>query len=165
MEAHELYLLGRHDQLQRNPYVIAKAISYHEQVIAADPLFALAYAGLAHAHMATYYYSNAELARLATIIEPLVTKGLAINPALPELYATRAVLRTEQWRLDDAEQDLRWVIELNPSLGDAYVRLGAAYEYDGRPRDGLDAYTRATGLIRCTTVLHVRRCLTRQNLV
>ena len=164
VEAHELYLLGRHYQLQRNPNAIAKAISYHEQAIAADPRFALAYAGLADAHMATYYYSNAELARLATIIEPLVTKGLAINPDLPELYAARAVLRTEQWRLDNAEQDLRRAIELNPSLGDAYVRLGAAYEYDGRPRDGLDAYTRATELDPLHYVLHVRRCLTLQNL-
>ena len=164
VEAHELYLLGRHYQLQRNPDAIAKAISYHEQAIAADPRFALAYAGLADAHMATYYYSNAELARLATIIEPLVTKGLALNPDLPELHAARAVLRTEQWRLDDAERDLRRAIELNPSLGDAYVRLGAAYEYDGRPRDGLDAYTRATELDPLHYVLHVRRCLTLQNL-
>ena len=93
-----------------------------------------------------------------------MTKGLAINPDLPELYAARAVLRTEQWRLDAAEQDLRRAIELNPNLADAHVRLGAAYEYDGRPRDALDAYTRASALDPLHYVLHVRRCLTLQNL-
>ena len=164
VEAHELYLLGRHYQLQRNPDAIAKAISYHEQAIAADPRFALAYAGLADAHMATYFYSNGELMQLATIVEPLVTRGLAINPDLPELYAARAVLRTEQWRLDAAEQDLRRSIELNPNLSESYVRLGTAYEYDGRPRDALDAYARASQLDPLHKVLHIRRCLTLQNL-
>ncbi len=164
VDSYELYLLGRHYQLQRNPASMVKAIDYQQRAVAADPRFALAYAGLADAHMATFYYSNRPLAAVERTIEPLLPKGLEINPRLPELYSARAVLRTEQWRLESAEQDLKRAIALNPNYADAYVRLGAAYEYSGRPRDALSAYSKAQELDPLHFILHTRRCLTFQNL-
>jgi TolB-like protein/DNA-binding winged helix-turn-helix (wHTH) protein/Tfp pilus assembly protein PilF len=164
VDSYELYLLGRHYQLQRTPESMVKAVEYQQQAVAADPRFALAYAGLADAHMATFYYSNRPLSEVERAIEPLLAKGLEINPRLPELYTARAVLRTEQWQLESAEQDLKRAIALNPNYADAYVRLGASYEYAGRPRDALSAYSKAQELDPLHFILHTRRCLTYQNL-
>jgi TolB-like protein/DNA-binding winged helix-turn-helix (wHTH) protein/Tfp pilus assembly protein PilF len=164
VDSYELYLLGRHYQLERSPESMVKAIEYQQQAITADPRFALAYAGLADAHMATFYYSNRPLAEVERAIEPLLARGLEINPRLPELYSARAVLRTEQWQLESAEQDLKRAIALNPNYADAYVRLGASYEYAGRPRDALSAYSKAQELDPLHFILHTRRCLTFQNL-
>ena len=145
IDSFELYLLGRHYQLQRNPDAMVKAINYEQQAVTADPKFALAYAGLAtHAWppsitaIERWRKSNGSSSRL-------LEKGLAVNPNLPELYTAGAVLRTEQWQLGRAEEDLKRAIALNPNYADAYVRLGAAYEYAGRPRDALAEYTKEVG--------------------
>lgn len=164
VNSYELYLLGRHYQLERNPEAMRRAIDYQQQAVAADPAYALAYAGLAEAHMYSFYDGNRPLAEVTRAIEPLIAKGLQLNPQLPELYVARALLRTEQLRLQNAEQDLKRAIELNPNYAEAYVRLGAAYEYDGRPREALDAYSKAAALDPLHFVLQIRRCIAFQNL-
>jgi TolB-like protein/DNA-binding winged helix-turn-helix (wHTH) protein/tetratricopeptide (TPR) repeat protein len=164
LNAYDLYLLGRNQQSQRNPEALARAIEYHTQAIAIDPRFALAYAGLADAQMAGYYYANRPLDDTAILVEKSVGAALAIDPELPEAYAARAVLRTEQADTDDAIADLQRAIAINPNAGEFYLRLGAAYEYAGRPRDALQAYDQVLSLDPLHTQLHVRRCLTLQNL-
>ena len=164
LNAYDLYLLGRHQQMQRNPEALARAIEYHTQAIAIDPRFALAYAGLADAQMAGYYYANRPLVDTAALVEKSVKAALAIDPELPEAYAARAVLRTEQWNTDAAIADLQRAIAINPNAGEFYLRLGAAYEYAGRPREALHTYDQVRSLDPLHTQLHVRRCLTLQNL-
>src|SRR5262249_35285539 len=48
--AHQLYLKGRYAWNLRTPESTTQAKAYFEQAIAADPSYALAYAGLADAH-------------------------------------------------------------------------------------------------------------------
>jgi TolB-like protein/Tfp pilus assembly protein PilF len=164
VNAYELYLLGRFQQQQRTPDSLARAIGYQRQALAIDPNFALAYAGLADAYMATYYYANQPLEIIARDIDNAVDKALAIDPELGEAYAARGVLRTEQWDLDNAVQDLKHAIAVKPNYADAYVRLGAAYEYRAEPRLALASFDQAAQLDPLHVVLHVRRCLTLQNM-
>lgn len=164
LNAYDLYLLGRHQQLQRNPEALARAVSYHTQALAIDPRFALAYAGLADAQMAGYYYANRPLDDTAELVEKSVAAALAIDPELPEAYAARAVLRLEQRETDGAIADLQRAIAINSNAGEFYLRLGAAYEYAGRPQDALQAFDQVRSLDPLHTQLHVRRCLTLQNL-
>ena len=164
VNAYDLYLLGRHQQLRRTPEALDRAISYHEAAIAADPNFALAYAGLADAHMARYYYSGQSLDDTAKRVQPAVDAALRLDPELAEAYAAWAVLLTEQWRTEEAITALQRAIAINSNYGDAYLRLGAAYEYDGRPKEALEAYDQVAVLDPLHTQLHVRRCLTLQNL-
>jgi tetratricopeptide (TPR) repeat protein len=114
--------------------------------------------------MAGYYYANRPIDDTAKLVEKSVAAALAIDPELPEAYAARAVLRTEQWNTDGAIADLQRAIAINPNAGEFYLRLGAAYEYAGRPRDALQAYDQVRSLDPLHTQLHVRRCLTLQNL-
>ncbi len=163
MQAYESYLLGRYHQYQRTPESLAKAIAYQRQAIDRDPAFALAYAGLADAHMAEYYYANRAIEDVEASVVPLVERALGLDPRLPEAYAARGTLRTEQMRLEEAEADLRRTVALNPNSADGYVRLGAALEYAGRPREALANLARAVDLDPLHFILHIRICLVRQN--
>ncbi len=164
VNAYDLYLLGRHQQLRRTPEALDRAISYHEAAIAADPAFALAYAGLADAQMARYYYAGQSLDDTAKRVQPAIDAALRLDPELAEAYAAWAVLLMEQWRTDEAITALKRAIAINSNYGEAYLRLGAAYEYDGRPQEALEAYDQVAVLDPLHTQLHVRRCLTLQNL-
>jgi TolB-like protein/DNA-binding winged helix-turn-helix (wHTH) protein/Tfp pilus assembly protein PilF len=162
--AYELYLLGRYQQLQREPAALERAIGYHKESLARDPSFALAYAGLADAQMALYYYRSLPLDETAPEVEANVQHALDLDSGLAEAYAARAVLRTEQWRLQEAIADLEKAIVLKPNNSEALIRLGAAYEYLGQPRDALKQYDQAVTLDPLHFILHVRRCLTLQNM-
>lgn len=164
VNAYDLYLLGRYQQLRRTPEALTRAIEHHEAAIKADPAFALAYAGLADAQMARYYYAGQSLADTAARVQPAVDAALRLDPELAEAYAAWAVLLTEQWRTDEAIKALERAIAINSNYGDAYLRLGAAYEYDGQPKKALEAYDQVAVLDPLHTQLHVRRCLTLQNL-
>ncbi|MEZ5500761.1 MAG: winged helix-turn-helix domain-containing protein [Steroidobacteraceae bacterium] len=164
MSAYDLYLLGRNQQQKRTPESLARAIEYHEAAIAADPGFALAHAGLADAQMARYYYAGASLEETAARVQPEVDAALRLDPELAEAYAAWAVLLTEQWRTDEAIKALQRAVAINPNYGEAYLRLGAAYEYASRPRDALAAYDQVALLDPLHTIMHVRRCLALQNL-
>jgi TolB-like protein/DNA-binding winged helix-turn-helix (wHTH) protein/Tfp pilus assembly protein PilF len=164
VSAYDLYLLGRHQQRLRTPETLARAIEYHQAAIREDPGFALAWAGLADAEMARYYYDNQPLDEVAKRVQAAVDSALRLDPELAEAYAAWAVLLMEQWQTEEAIQALNRAIAINSNYGEAYLRLGAAYEYDGRPREALAAYDQVAVLDPLNTVLHVRRCLTLQNL-
>ncbi|MGH8309648.1 MAG: adenylate/guanylate cyclase domain-containing protein, partial [Steroidobacteraceae bacterium] len=132
MRAYESYLLGRYHQLQRTPESLAKAFDYYRAAINRDPQFALAYAGLADAHMAGYYYMNRPIEDVEAQMLPLIERAIDLDPRLAEAYASRGTLHSEQWRLKSAQKDLMRAVALSPNSADGYVRLGAALEYDGR---------------------------------
>jgi tetratricopeptide (TPR) repeat protein len=162
--AYELYLLGRYQQLTRDPAALERAIAFHKEALSLDPTFALAYAGLADAHLGLYYYRGLRLDQSAPEIESDIRHALELDPGLAEGYAARGVLRTEQWRLPEAIADLERAIVLKPNNGESMIRLGVAREYLGEPRDALTQYDRALVLDPLNFPLHVRLCLTLQNM-
>lgn len=164
MQAYESYLLGRHLQNQRTPESLRKAIAYQHEAIERDPQFALAYAGLADAHMAEFFYANHPLEEVEASMLPLIDRALALDPRLPEAYAARGILRTEQWRLEHAQADLTRTVALNPNSAEGYVRLAVVFEYAGRPRQALANLSRAVVLDPLHYILHTRLCLVHQNL-
>jgi TolB-like protein/DNA-binding winged helix-turn-helix (wHTH) protein len=164
VNAYELYLLGRHQQLKRTPEALARAIEFHRKALAADPGFALAHAGLADAYMARHYYENRPLDETAALVQAEVDAALRLDPELAEAYAAWAVLLTEQWRMPEAIQVLERALSINPNYGEALLRLGAAHEYAGQPLEALEAYDQVALLDPLHSIMHVRRCLALQNL-
>jgi len=138
-------------------------VAYQNEALAQDPDFALAYAGLADAYLAGYYYQSHPLSDVAPLVEKAVANALSRDPNLAEAYAARGVLRTEQTRLDEAIADLRKASLLKPNYAEALIRLGGALEYRGAPREALAAYDEALTLDPLHFVLHQRRCLALQN--
>jgi TolB-like protein/DNA-binding winged helix-turn-helix (wHTH) protein/Tfp pilus assembly protein PilF len=164
VDAYEQYLLGRYERAQNTPASNAQAIEHFRRAMTLDPRFAPAYVGLADADIANYYLANDDLASIAAEVEPLISKALEIDSLSAEAYAARGWLRSEQGRLTESETDLRRAVTLNPNLAPAFVRLAVAYEYDGRPRDALDALRQAARVDPLNGGLHVRWCLVLQNL-
>jgi TolB-like protein/DNA-binding winged helix-turn-helix (wHTH) protein/Tfp pilus assembly protein PilF len=164
VDAYEQYLLGRYERAQNAPAANALAIEHFQRAIALDARFAPAYVGLADAHIASYYLSNEDLAGITAKAEPLLAKALEIDSLSAEAYAARGWLRSEQGRLAESEADLRRAVTLNANLAPAYVRLAVALEYDGRPRDALEALRQAARIDPLNGGLHVRWCLVLQNL-
>ncbi len=163
VNAYDLYLLGRHQQLQRSAESMERAVAYHKQAIAADPKFALAHAGLADAYINNYYYTNRKLSETSALAQPEIDAALRLDPELAEAYAAWSVLLVEQKRSDEAINALKRAIAINSNYGEAYLRLGYAYENDGQLTAALAAYDQVAVLDPLNTGLHVRRCLLLQN--
>jgi TolB-like protein/DNA-binding winged helix-turn-helix (wHTH) protein/thioredoxin-like negative regulator of GroEL len=162
VNAYDLYLLGRHQQLQRNAESLARAIAYHKQAIAADPKFALAHAGLADAYIANYFYTNQMLSDMAALAQPEIDAALRLDPELAEAYAAWSVLLVHQKREAEAIAALKRAIAINSNYGEAYLRLGYAYESSGELKASLEAFDQVAVLDPLNTGLHVRRCLVLQ---
>jgi len=158
-EAYQLYLLGRHHQLQLTRESTNHAIELYRQALSLDKHFALAYAALVHAYVAQSYLNDLPVNDVASKAEPLLSAGLRLNPDLSELYTSRGALRSDQGRYEEALTDLRHAIELNPNDSEALAQMGYVYLTNSRPRDALASYSAAALLDPLRFDLHARRCV------
>jgi len=164
VNAYELYLLGRHQQLRRGPDGIAQAISYYKAAVAADPVLALAHAGLADAYMARYREEDRPLEEVARLAQAEVDTALRLDPELSAAYSTWSLLLTEQGRTQEATAAAERALAIDSGSSEAYLRLGYARERSGLPRQALAAYDQSAALDPLNAAVHVRRCFVLQHL-
>jgi TolB-like protein len=142
-EAYQLYLQGRYHWNKRTTATTDKAIEYFQKAIEKDPLYALAYVGLAD----SYIVSDMGLRERSPKIVSAVQKALEIDPSLGEAHAA---LATSKWssELDyaGAEREYRRAIELSPNYATAYHWLGEFLVFQGRFDEGLAEYKKALEL-------------------
>ena len=142
-EAYQLYLQGRYHWNKRTTATTDKAIEYFQKAIEKDPLYALAYVGLAD----SYIVSDMGLRERSPKIGSAVQKALEIDPSLGEAHAA---LATSKWssELDyaGAEREYRRAIELSPNYATAYHWLGEFLVFQGRFDEGLAEYKKALEL-------------------
>jgi TolB-like protein/tetratricopeptide (TPR) repeat protein len=138
-EAYRLYLLGRFYWHKLKPEEVTKAIEYFEQAIAIDPDYALAYAGLADAHL--FLHGHEAKGRAAA------KKALEIDPLLGEAHATLGFhVSYDRWDWADAEQRFRRAIDLSPNYSYAHHWYGLHLLRVGRLDEGLRKIQRAVEL-------------------
>lgn len=123
LEAYDLYLQAR-TFVNRYPGVesekIAQSIPLFEAVIAKDPNFAPAYAGIADAYAylsATPRTFDPKIAY--TKMRPACEKALQIDPLLAEAYACMGMVDSRDHNWGEAERIFRRAIQLNPNLSAA----------------------------------------------
>src|SRR5215469_13825478 len=122
VEAYDLYLRARAqaDQRNRNPAIQAAGI-YH-QVIAKDPSFAPAYAGLASAYAASSGQGFLDdHADELTGMRAAAEKAIQLDPLLAEAHDAlgMAYARDGQWA--QSEKSFRRAIELDPNNSQTYA--------------------------------------------
>ncbi|MBK9214177.1 MAG: hypothetical protein IPM59_01030 [Chloracidobacterium sp.] len=129
-EAQQLYLKGRFHWNKRNTDDFQKAREYFQQAIAADPNFALAYAGLADTLALMPYYGNFRPSEYMPLAKQAAQKALEIDPNLAEAHASLGQIVTNyDYDLKGAESELKRAVELDPKYPSAYQWLSEVYFY------------------------------------
>ncbi|HWQ03142.1 MAG TPA: protein kinase, partial [Candidatus Nitrosotenuis sp.] len=101
LDAYTAYLRGRHSWNKRTTEDIRKAREYFQQALAADPQFALAYAGLADCFITPAYYGVARPADVIPHGRAAAEKAKELDPRLAEPLASLAMIAAThdfQWR-------------------------------------------------------------------
>jgi TolB-like protein len=148
VEAYALYLQARNLLRARTIKDIPESIRLLEQVLAKDPGFAPAYAGLAQAHARRSGVPNGGepfLEGNRRVME-CVDKAMQLDPLVPEAWIFRGVGLARGYQWANAEKAMRRAIELSPSLADAHESLGDLLFRIGRQKEGLRETRRAVEL-------------------
>jgi serine/threonine protein kinase/tetratricopeptide (TPR) repeat protein len=120
-EAYRLYLEGRQLWYGRTPEGLKKSIDLFQQAIAADPNYALAYAGLGDTYNVIPSYGAGITSRQAGLLADAATrKALELDNSLPEAHLSRAGFLTFSWKWREADQEFRRAIELDPNSAPAH---------------------------------------------
>ena len=120
-EAHQLYLKGRFFWNKRTGIDLKKSIDYFEQAIAADPNYALAYAGIADGYVWLPGYTAGTPRDCYPKAAAAAKKALELDDTLAE---ARTSLALAFWLYDfdfaQAIREFQRAIELNPNYAIAH---------------------------------------------
>jgi serine/threonine-protein kinase len=121
LEAYGLYLKGRFSWNKRSAAGAAEAIGYFEQAIAADPRYALAYAGLADAYALQVDYRGVPVREGFERAKTYAQQALTLDPTLAEVHASLGwVLFIYDWDWDGAAAAFRRALEIDPGYATAH---------------------------------------------
>jgi len=115
-EAYELYHKGRSLWEKRTGDNIPRAIAFFEQAIARDPNYALAYAGLASAHILSPYYTHTVRRQEGAKAKEAALKALSLDPNLAEAHsALGKILFWAELDIAGAMREYERALELKPN--------------------------------------------------
>ena len=142
-EAHEAYLKGRY--LARGPNVdaVRKGMEFFKEAIAKDPNYALAYAGLADAHILLGQEILSDPREAYGQAKEWAARALALDNRLGEAYASMAYASLLSWEWADAEREFQRAIELNPRYAQAHSWYASYLLAVGRLEDAVAEARRA----------------------
>ncbi len=136
--AYELYLRARYAWNRRSPDSIQKGMEYFSQAIEKDPDYALAYAGLAQAHLALSTWAFVPASETMPKAREMAFKALQIDASVAEAYATLgAVAKDYDWKWSEAESHFKRALDLNPSYATAHQWYGEFLSAVGRHEEAL----------------------------
>ena len=124
LEAYDLYLkaqsLTRNEGLPEGRDHLIAGIGLFEQVIANDPAYAPAYAGLATAYGRLSITPRSFSPDQAyTKMRAAAEKALELDPLLAEAYASDGLVYSRDHNWQESERAFRRSIEINPSLSES----------------------------------------------
>jgi len=156
-EAYDLYAKGIHFWNQRTEEAFVKGIQYFNQAIEKDPGYALAYAGLADCYSSLANSSYRSSGEALPKARAAARKALELQDDLAEAYSSLAVVTDiYEWNWQEAENDYKHAIELNPKYAMAHHSYGIYLDSMGRFDEGLDEYKRALELEPASRVINTQ---------
>jgi len=120
LQAYDAYMRGRQLMATRDSARLKLAAEEFRKATRIDPLFALAWVGVADSNMLLSGYGDYRTEDLLPIREEAVKNALAIDNGLGEAYASLANIHTYYKRKDEAETAYQKAIELSPNYASAY---------------------------------------------
>ena len=137
LEGYTLYLKGRYCWNKFSEEGLQSSIMYFQQAIDRDPLYGLAYAGLAvsYATLGVNYLPPSEAFPKAKVA---AETALAVDSDLPEGHAVWGAIKVFfDWDWVTAERELRRALEINPNDATAHQAFAYCLEVTGRPKEAL----------------------------
>ena len=147
LSSHELYLRGRHFWNRRTPPALNKSLYYFQQVLKADPDYALAHAGVADVYNMLATHGMMAPRTGFAHAKKAATKALELNPGLAEAYVAYSWARLSldhAWA--DARRGFERAIEIDPEYGFAYNGYAYLLLSSGNVPEGLRAMQQARDL-------------------
>lgn len=157
MDAYDFYLRGRH-YVERGD--VESGQRMFEKAIELDGDYALAWAGAADCHSwRCMWYEDSPLSQQKA--DECSLKALQLAPDLAEAHASRSYALTANGKYDEAEDEFKAAVALDPQLYLAYYYVGRARFAQGRFREAADAFAQASAIrpddltattLRCTAL-------------
>lgn len=147
VEAYQLYLKGRFHAARLTPPETQKGISYFRQAIEIDPVYTLAYVGLANAYFTLPLTSDMPPGEFFPKAKAAANKAIEIDDTLAEAHAVLGwILFWYEWDWNAAEKQDQRALELNPNSADAREPYAHLLSNTGRHAEALAEIKRAREL-------------------
>ena len=145
-EAYQHYLRGRFHWERRTLDEIKKGIEHFKQAIAADPEYALAYAGLADSYI-TLSNINQPPNECIPTAQAHATKALELDDQLAEAHTSLAVIKWRfDWDWNGAETEFNRALQLNPNYPTGHRWYGQFLCYQKKFEAGRAEFLKAQQL-------------------
>ena len=137
--AHRLYLQGRYFWNRRSADGLAMAVELYERAISLDPNYALAWAGLAGAHLMRFGWGIARIDEAAPKVTAAAERAIELDPTLAEPHAVLGYLKTlHEWDWDGAQREFLRAIELDANYSSAHHWYAFLLATRGNVRGAID---------------------------
>lgn len=156
VDIYMLYLKGRHFWNQRSESALKRAIGIFQDVIAADPNYALAYAGLADSYSVLASRGHLPLHEALPKAKDAASRALEIDEDLAEATASLALI---EWLfehdMEKAAERFKKAIEQNPNYATARHWYANLLSDLGRTSEALAEMKRALALDPLSPIINM----------
>lgn len=147
VEAYQLYMKGRFFLLKATKPETETSISYFQQAIAADPNYALAYAGLADAYRGQTVGGEMPSNDVMPKAKAAALRAIELDDRLAEAHANLGhIYFWYDWNWKAAEKEHQRALELDPNTPDALQFYAHLLSCTGRHAEALANIKRAREL-------------------
>jgi TolB-like protein len=155
MDAYDLYLRGRHHWNQLTPPGIRKGLSYFEQVVALDPEYALAWAGIADCFSMLPIASDEPVNEILPQALAAAHRAVKLNGGLAEAHSALGTVKVwMDWDWAGAEASFRRALELNPSYVQAHRYYACLLSHTGRHAEAMAEMDIARAVDPLSPIMH-----------
>ncbi len=145
--AYHAYLKGRYQSNKRTDEGLKRGIEHFQNAIDIDPVYALAYTGLADCYAVLGTFGSLEPAGAFSIAKAAAARALDIDAELAEAHTSSAfVKQLHDWDWAGAEAAYARGIELNPSYATTYFWRATLLAALGRREESIAQIKRALEL-------------------
>jgi serine/threonine protein kinase/Tfp pilus assembly protein PilF len=137
-EAYRSYLLGRYYWNRRTAESLQSARQHFQDAIHKDPLYSLAYTGLADCYAMLGSYDLVDPRDAYARARAAAQKALEIDPDLAEAHNSLAHVSMYYWDWQLAEQEFKRAIDLKPNYAIAHQWYANYLSIMGRTQQAMD---------------------------